>query len=642
MKKHCRTSFKIMVLILGLMGLMTLVLPRNVKAEESEEPFTWNSSVYHVSDGYGVLDDEDKKAENAENDLRIQEAQCDFSVLISGTEKRHDASYEEYLETLFTQNNMGYGANRDGIFMGMDPDAEEFCLYLNGRTKSIFTREKIDELVDLVQRTYQEEGYLGAIHAYTVRAYEIVMESEISCEELKDYGELPYGILPVSMNTSDRATYITIDGQPMPTWFEVDETFVSYHNKGTEPRVIDNADLLTDDQERILEEKLTAIRETTNQDIVLMTDNTSYGLDNELYEMSFYVYQGYGIGEEYDGLMCFINMDPDNREMCSTAFGTMQEYFTQKASNALDDILYDHLVEKDYFDGFMSWAEAVETLLIYGDLNVPVWYRNYKAGTPSVTAEDKLVTEVGGISAEDKAKLNARIADIAEEFGCDIVVYIGSTANIMAQQGLSSQQAIDQYLDLYYEAGGFGFGQDHSGILLGIFNAETSGEMCTVRTYGAIGSRFDQQTWKKLADKALLNLSEGDYEYNVNRYLSNLEKLLKNGKLPKSFFWKVLGVIVSLISGVYTAYYRTERQKARHVTVKEETNADAYLVRGSFKVLYSQDIYEYSTTERFYSPVKTSSGGSSSSSSSSHHTSSYGHSSHSVGGRSGTTSRRKF
>ncbi len=641
MRKYGRSSF-MTALALGLICLMVWVLPKNVKAEETEETFTWNSSVYHITDAYGVLDEEERKAENTENNQRITEAQFDFSVLISGTEKRHGASYEEYLEVLFVQNDMGYGINRDGIFLGIDPDSEEMCLYLNGRAKTIFTREKTDELVRLIQKTYQEEGYLSAIHAYTQRAYEIVMESGSLPEDLKDYDEIPYAIQPVSLSGKDRATYIFVDGEPMPTWFEVDETFVSYHNEGTEPRVVDTADLLSDEQEAVLEEKLSMIREKTNQDIVLMTDNTSYGLDNELYEMSFYVYQGYGIGEEYDGLMCFINMDPDNREMCSTAFGTMQEYFTQKASNALDDILYDHLVEKDYFDGFMSWAEAVETLLVYGDLNVPVWYRNYMAGTPSVTAEDKLVTEVGGISAEDKAKLNARIADIAEEFGCDIVVYIGSTANIMAQQGLSSQQAIDQYLDLYYEAGGFGFGQDHSGILLGIFNAETSGEMCTVRTYGAIGNRFDQQTWKKLADKALLNLSEGDYEYNVNRYLSNLEKLLKNGKLPKSFFWTILGVIVSLISGVYTAYYRTERQKARHVTVKEETNADAYLVRGSFKVLYSQDILEYSTTERFYSPVKTSSGGSSSSSSSSHHTSSYGHSSHSVGGRSGTTSRRKF
>lgn len=639
--------------VISKVPVLVVVLSLFLVIGSTGEDFTWNSTIFHFTDGRNLVEETENQEINDELKELIPELKFDIAIMISGSEYVKDHVYEEYLASIYSINDFGYGINRDGILMGINPDTELMAFHLEGRAREIFTEPVMDGITQKVQLAYQEEGYAAAVHAYIDYAEEIVRDASSSCLSTEnEYAPSAFVLKAVSINSLDTPTDIVIDGITMPEWFRDDASFVNFNNDPSTPRVVDNAGLLTDEEEQQLMQRLLEIAEKTGQDIVLLTDETSYGLDNELYEMSFYIYQGYGFGEDHDGLMCFINMDPENREMCSTAFGAMERYFTRSGSYGLDDILYDHLVVQDYFGGFLEWADGVENLIRFGDVSVPVWFRNYVDGIDEVTARDEQVTgyrigsnivdEARFLSEEDRIRLALQMEEIQNTYGLDVVVYLGEKAYSQeTDRSVSEEERIQNFLDLFYTEGGYGSGEDHSGILLGILILEDTGYHTTIRLYGAAKERFGEKALKKLNDAALLSLSSEIYDNNIGKYVDYLETYLRTGRVPHSFILKILCLIGAAISGVYTAYYSTEREKKKHTMVKVAARADEYLVPGSFKVLSSQEIFEYSTTttKKIY---HASSGSSSSSSSSSSSRSSYHHSSHSVGGHSGTTSRKKF
>ncbi len=380
-----------------------------------------------------------------------------------------------------------------------------------------------------------------------------------------------------------------------------------------------------------------------------MTDNTSYGLDNELYEMDFYVYNGYGIGDEFDGLMLFINMDPDNREMVSTAFGKTRTPFTQSNSSQLDDILYDHLVAQEYEGAFLDWMDGVENLLTFGHVRFPSWYADNVKGTlPEDVSQKKLVNDLGRISKEDLQDLEQQIDDLRTRYNTDVVVYITNIAYNLTEESddkLTDVMRVDSYLDTFYQVHGYGVGENKSGILLGILSSESSTYATRVRTYGDMEGRFSKKEIKRLTAAALLNLSDGNYYSNVNRYLRFLKPALKNGYVPHNWLTRIFWAVLCTACGAFAGSKALSLEKKHEglITVKVSDRADDLLVPGSLQLLASDDIFLHTTTERIRRPKETSSSsGSYRSSGSSRPSSHYSSSSHSSSGRSGSTSRRSF
>lgn len=86
----------------------------------------------------------------------------------------------------------------------------------------------------------------------------------------------------------------------------------------TMPRVVDEADLFTADEEQALGEKIARIADEFSFDVVILTVTTLFNKTDMAFADDFYDYGGYGYGENHDGCLLLIHMDEDRGYWIST------------------------------------------------------------------------------------------------------------------------------------------------------------------------------------------------------------------------------------------------------------------------------------------------------------------------------------
>ena len=97
----------------------------------------------------------------------------------------------------------------------------------------------------------------------------------------------------------------------------------------------DEADLLTDAEETALEQKLADISGTYNAQIVVCTIASIDGSDIDQYDDYVYDTMGFGYGENHDGVMLLVCMDPREYRILSNGFaGVCGSEFYIRANSA--------------------------------------------------------------------------------------------------------------------------------------------------------------------------------------------------------------------------------------------------------------------------------------------------------------------
>ena len=75
------------------------------------------------------------------------------------------------------------------------------------------------------------------------------------------------------------------------------------------PKIVDNADLLTDAEEADLEAKAQDLADRYDMDVAILTVDSTYGSYIESYADDYYDNNGYGIGPDYSGVLLVLAMD---------------------------------------------------------------------------------------------------------------------------------------------------------------------------------------------------------------------------------------------------------------------------------------------------------------------------------------------
>lgn len=124
------------------------------------------------------------------------------------------------------------------------------------------------------------------------------------------------------------------------------------------PLVVDNADLLTADEESKLTTKLETIGNEHNAEVAIVTVTDLEGKTAQAYADDFYDYNGYGYGEGKDGVLVLYKPGEDgDRKLHITTHGTAIKEFSD---STIDDILYemkDYLVAEHYYTAFDIYAD---------------------------------------------------------------------------------------------------------------------------------------------------------------------------------------------------------------------------------------------------------------------------------------------
>ena len=136
-------------------------------------------------------------------------------------------------------------------------------------------------------------------------------------------------------------------------------------------KVYDFSNILTDEEEQKLTDRMNSFTEKYKIDIVILTDNYQYTEDsqNTTFATDFYDYNDFGINyEKYDGVMLFRNTYEQNPYFDAYSFGNAQLYFYDTRLSDTLDYIYDDIHSEAYYSGFNKFIDKMEEYYNEGKL----------------------------------------------------------------------------------------------------------------------------------------------------------------------------------------------------------------------------------------------------------------------------------
>lgn len=126
-------------------------------------------------------------------------------------------------------------------------------------------------------------------------------------------------------------------------------------------KVADQADLLTDEEEKQLQERLTEISKRYQCDVVAATTDSFDGKDRQTYTDDYYYESGYGYGKDLDGIILMVNLNA--REFHYATRGSAIRIFTDRRLEQIDDAVTPYLSSGEYAKAFLKYADMAEKYL---------------------------------------------------------------------------------------------------------------------------------------------------------------------------------------------------------------------------------------------------------------------------------------
>lgn len=136
------------------------------------------------------------------------------------------------------------------------------------------------------------------------------------------------------------------------------------------PRLVDNAYLLTDEEATTLLEKLDRISEEQGLDVVIFTVNSLEGSTPTEFADDTFDYNGYGMGENFDGILLLLSMEERDWAISTTGYGIT--VFTDAGQNYIMDEVLPYLGDGEYYRGFDRFADLSEEFIIEAKTNKPI------------------------------------------------------------------------------------------------------------------------------------------------------------------------------------------------------------------------------------------------------------------------------
>ena len=605
-----KNRIRLLPLIIALVMLLS-VFP--VFAEDA-----WSNKYYRTVDKTESLNPTERQRMEDYLDAFVEEYHIDLAMIAITSDKLGDEPAVQFAEEYYEYCEFGYGEDHTGFQVIYEPDTERFTIVGFGEAETMIDQRYLEMIIDSAPAKYEKYGVFGVMYT----AYLFVKDYIVKYVN-------PTGAVP------DKSLYDTVErvGEDsegdLPAWYPVDIESFEFYSDPTAPRVVDNADILSDDEEERLAERISAVSEEIGKDVVIFTDNSSYGFSHAVYAADFYDFNGYGVGDDREGICLMVCMEPGNRGWWACCTGPdMMEKYTEEYANDIDDVLYEYMAAGDYADGIGDWIENIRSLCLKGFPFAPEWIPNNADEFERFHAADasRVIDDANFFDEDEAEQISEAAAELSEKLGYDVVVATARTCGSLSQR---------KYAELLYKYNGYGLGEDFDGIELVIFGNGS----CITHAEGKGLARLTDVNLNRLESnaEAIVDYESENSGKSALDWLNSVGRMEKTGRVPRSAkSWTYTG-IAGFIAGLIIAGIMLSIAKKRMDTPKVKTDANAYLVRNSLSVIKVADNYLYSKHSRIYSPLPKETSSSSSSSGRSSYSSSYSGSSgssHSGSGRS--------
>lgn len=127
------------------------------------------------------------------------------------------------------------------------------------------------------------------------------------------------------------------------------------------PRLSDMADLLSDSEESELSDLLDEISERQQVDIVVVTVESMEGETAEVYADDFFDYNGYGFGDERDGILFLISMAERDWHITTRGYGITA--VTDAGREYIAEEFQFDLSEGEYAAAFTTFANLCDDFI---------------------------------------------------------------------------------------------------------------------------------------------------------------------------------------------------------------------------------------------------------------------------------------
>jgi uncharacterized protein len=135
-------------------------------------------------------------------------------------------------------------------------------------------------------------------------------------------------------------------------------------------RVIDNAGLMSSEEEQELESSISEIQKEYNFDVVILTTDSTDGKSVTAYADDYYDYGDYGLDSEKSGLLFLISMEDRDWYISTTGYGITA--FTDYGIQEIGDDITGNLSDGDYAGAMKIFLKDVNTYLQEAKNGTPV------------------------------------------------------------------------------------------------------------------------------------------------------------------------------------------------------------------------------------------------------------------------------
>lgn len=134
-------------------------------------------------------------------------------------------------------------------------------------------------------------------------------------------------------------------------------------------RVVDRADLLSDSEETELSESLDEISVRQQVDVVVVTVDSLEGASVVDYADDFMDYNGYGLGEERDGILFLLSMEERDWYISTSGYGITA--LTDAGREYMSEKFLPYLRDGDYAEAFRVFAAQCDDYITQARTGVP-------------------------------------------------------------------------------------------------------------------------------------------------------------------------------------------------------------------------------------------------------------------------------